>query len=59
MVLAMKEGYSTAPDHIREMGFGAGMGLPNMARCSDTFDIQSTVGEGTKITMTIFHNVAN
>jgi len=57
--LAMQEGYSTAPDHIREMGFGAGMGLPNMARCSDKFDIQSTVDEGTKITMTIFHNAVN
>ncbi|MBP2639765.1 MAG: spoIIAB 1 [Firmicutes bacterium] len=54
--LAMQEGYSTAPDHVREMGFGAGMGLPNMARCSDKFDIQSAVEEGTKITMTIFHN---
>ncbi len=57
--LAMQEGYSTAPDHIREMGFGAGMGLPNMARCSDIFDIQSTVDEGTKITMTIFHDAVN
>jgi len=53
--LAMQEGYSTAPDHIRKMGFGAGMGLPNMARCSDEFDIQSVVGEGTKIHMVIRH----
>ncbi len=53
--LAMKEGYSTAPDHIREMGFGAGMGLPNMNRCSDEFSIQSTVGEGTRIRMLIKH----
>ena len=54
--LAMQEGYSTAPDYIREMGFGAGMGLPNMARCSDEFDLQSTVGAGTKIRMIFHHN---
>ena len=53
--LAMEEGYSTAPDYVREMGFGAGMGLPNMARCTDTFDIQSEVGVGTKIKMVVFH----
>jgi len=47
--LAMKEGYSTAPDYIREMGFGAGMGLPNAKRCSDQFYIQSEVGVGTDI----------
>lgn len=53
--LAMEEGYSTAPDYIREMGFGAGMGLPNMARCTDTFAIQSEVGVGTTIRMVVFH----
>ena len=53
--LAMQEGYSTAPDYVREMGFGAGMGLPNMARCADKFEIQSQVGVGTKIKMVIFH----
>lgn len=53
--LAMEEGYSTAPDYVREMGFGAGMGLPNMARCADEFDIQSEVGVGTKIIMMIRH----
>ncbi|MBP2644970.1 MAG: spoIIAB 1 [Firmicutes bacterium] len=53
--LAMQEGYSTAPDHIRDMGFGAGMGLPNMARCSDEFSITSEVGVGTKIRMVIHH----
>lgn len=53
--LAMREGYSTAPDYVREMGFGAGMGLPNMMRCTDKFEIQSKVGVGTKIQMTIFH----
>lgn len=51
--LAMKEGYSTAPDSIRSLGFGAGMGLPNMKRYSDKMDIESTVGVGTKITMTV------
>lgn len=40
--LAMQEGYSTASDQVREMGFGAGMGLPNIKRCSDEFDIHST-----------------
>lgn len=53
--LAMKEGYSTAPDHIRELGFGAGMGLPNMKRCADEFVIKSTVAVGTHITITIKH----
>ena len=49
--LAMKEGYSTATEKIREMGFGAGMGLPNMKRCADTFNIESVLGEGTSIVM--------
>ena len=46
---AMQEGYSTAPDNIRALGFGAGMGLPNMKRYSDTFGIDSVVGQGTTI----------
>lgn len=46
--LAMKEGYSTATDEVRELGFGAGMGLPNIKKCSDDFSIQSTC-EGTKL----------
>jgi anti-sigma regulatory factor (Ser/Thr protein kinase) len=54
--LAMQEGYSTAPDHIREMGFGAGMGLPNMLRCSDEIAIDSVAGEGTKIKIVIYHS---
>ena len=49
--LAMQEGYSTAPDNVRALGFGAGMGLPNMKRNATTFDIQSQVGVGTTITM--------
>lgn len=54
--LAMKEGFSTAPDHIREMGFGAGMGLPNIKRCADEFAITSEVGEGTDLIVRINHN---
>lgn len=50
---AMQEGFSTAPDAIRSLGFGAGMGLPNMKRYTDSMDIQSTVGEGTCITMRV------
>ena len=48
---AMQEGYSTATEEIRELGFGAGMGLPNMKRNATDFDIQSEVGVGTTITM--------
>jgi len=50
---AMQAGYSTAPDTIRSLGFGAGMGLPNMERYTDYMDIQSTVGVGTTITMKV------
>lgn len=49
--LAMSEGYSTASDDVRMMGFGAGMGLANMARNADHFRIDSKVGEGTTIEM--------
>ena len=51
---AMREGYSTAPDEVREMGFGAGMGLPNMRRCSDSFTIHSSVGRGTTVIAVIY-----
>lgn len=51
--LAMKEGYSTAPDNIRSLGFGAGMGLPNMKRYTDSMDIETELGKGTKITMCV------
>ena len=54
--LALQEGYSTAPSYVRDMGFGAGMGLPNMKRCADEFDIKSTLGVGTTITMRFNHN---
>ena len=50
---AMQEGYSTAPDNVRSLGFGAGMGLPNMKRYTDDMKIESVVGEGTTITMTV------
>lgn len=50
---AMKEGYSTAPDWIREMGWGAGMGLPNMKKNSDGFKIDSVPGEGTTVEIII------
>ncbi len=51
---AMQEGFSTAPDNIRSMGFGAGMGLPNMKRYTDEMDIKSDPGKGTTITMTVY-----
>lgn len=50
---AMQEGFSTAPDAIRSLGFGAGMGLPNMKRYTDTMKIDTVVGEGTTITMSV------
>ena len=49
--MAMREGYSTASEEARSLGFGAGMGLPNMKRNADEFDIQSELGKGTRITM--------
>nr|WP_243108468.1 ATP-binding protein [Maliibacterium massiliense] len=49
--LAMREGFSTASEQVRLMGFGAGMGLPNMRRCCDHFSIASKVPEGTEICM--------
>ena len=50
---AMEEGYSTAPDNVRSLGFGAGMGLPNMKRYTDDMKIESVLGEGTTITMKV------
>ncbi len=50
--LAMQEGFSTASAAVREMGFGAGMGLPNMKKNTDTFEIDSQVGVGTTVRMT-------
>lgn len=53
---AMQEGYSTATDNIRSLGFGAGMGLPNMKKNTDSLNIESTVGVGTKIVMRVNYN---
>ena len=50
---AMQEGFSTAPDNIRSLGFGAGMGLPNMKRYTDTLDITTELGVGTTVTLTV------
>ena len=50
--LALKEGYSTAPASVRDMGFGAGMGLPNIRRHCHDFHIESTLGQGTTIQAT-------
>ena len=50
---AMQAGYSTAPDSVRSLGFGAGMGLPNMKKNSDEMTIESVVGKGTRIVMKI------
>lgn len=52
--MAMEEGYSTAPDEAREMGFGAGMGLANIKRCSDEFKIHSKLGVGTRLEVKIY-----
>ena len=57
--LAMKEGWSTAPDLAREMGFGAGMGLPNIKKHSDYMKIETEVGKGTKITIGINYSDNN
>jgi anti-sigma regulatory factor (Ser/Thr protein kinase) len=51
--LAMQEGYSTAPDEVRSLGFGAGMGLANMKKYTDDMRIESEVGVGTKVYMTV------
>ncbi len=51
---AMEMGYSTAPDWVREMGFGAGMGLPNIKSCSDEMRIDSTVGKGTNLEFVVY-----
>ena len=54
--LALQEGYSTADDSIREMGFGAGMGLSNIRKSSDIFEITSEIGRGTYVKSTIMLN---
>lgn len=54
IALAMQEGYSTASPEVREMGFGAGMGLPNMKKNCDKLNIESKVNVGTKVTMVTY-----
>jgi len=53
---AMQEGFSTADAKVRELGFGAGMGLPNMKRYTDEMKISTEVGKGTIVDMTVFVN---
>lgn len=55
--LAMQAGFSTARENIRSLGFGAGMGLPNMKKYTDTMEIETEVGKGTKVVMTV--NILN
>ncbi len=50
---AMQEGWSTAPDNVRSLGFGAGMGLPNMKKYTDRMQIDTVVGQGTTMTLTV------
>ena len=52
--LAMQEGYSTAPDNVRQLGFGAGMGLPNIKKYTDEMIIETEVGKGTTIRLKVF-----
>jgi anti-sigma regulatory factor (Ser/Thr protein kinase) len=51
--LAMQEGWSTAPDNVRSLGFGAGMGLPNIKKYTDYMDIKTEIGKGTCVTITV------
>lgn len=53
---AMQEGYSTATNQVRELGFGAGMGLPNMKKYSDNMKIDTIIGKGTTVTMEFYTN---
>ncbi|MBR3835829.1 MAG: ATP-binding protein [Clostridia bacterium] len=53
--LAMKEGYSTAPENVRSLGFGAGMGLPNIKKYTDEMTIDTEIGVGTTITLKIYN----
>lgn len=54
--LAMQEGYSTATEEMREMGFGAGMGLPNIKKNADKFEISSASGKGTSLEIVFYLN---
>lgn len=54
---AMQEGFSTASDKVRELGFGAGMGLPNIKKYTDELKVETQVGKGTTLHMTIYTNL--
>lgn len=53
---AMQEGYSTAPDNVRNLGFGAGMGLPNIKKYTDEMQIDTQIGEGTTMYLSVHVN---
>ena len=53
---AMQDGYSTATEQVRNLGFGAGMGLPNMKKYTDEFQIESEVGVGTTVRMKVYNH---
>lgn len=53
--LAMKEGYSTAPKNVRSLGFGAGMGLPNIKKYTDEMNIDTEIGVGTTVTLKVYN----
>lgn len=55
---AMQEGYSTAPDNVRNLGFGAGMGLPNIKKYADEMKIDTKIGEGTTMYLSVHVNKA-
>lgn len=57
VALAMKEGYSTAPDNVRSLGFGAGMGLPNIKKYTDEMKIDTKVGEGTTMYLKVYQQI--
>lgn len=56
VTLAMQEGWSTAPDNVRSLGFGAGMGLPNIKKYTDEMKIDTKVGEGTVMYLKVYNN---
>ncbi len=57
--LVMEKGYSTASEEVRQMGFGAGMGLPNIKKNADEFTIESELGKGTKLKILIYYNTVS
>lgn len=53
---ALEPGFSTAPDWVRELGFGAGMGLSNIQKCADKMNLESTVGQGSRLEIAVHLN---